>query len=62
MHATMEELSEAVFSVPGGCVFKSERLNANIKPTLPKALISLVMTYASPAWVLAAELLKLQRL
>jgi hypothetical protein len=43
---------------------KSERLSANIKLTLHKALISSVMTYACPTWELAANtyLLKLQRL
>jgi hypothetical protein len=45
-------------------LFKSERLNANIKLTLHKALASSVMTYACTAWEFAAEshLLKLQRL
>jgi hypothetical protein len=45
-------------------VIKSERLSANIKLTLHKALIRSVMTYAYPAWEFAAEcqLLKLQRL
>jgi hypothetical protein len=45
-------------------LFKSERLNANIKLTLHKALIRSVMIYACPAWEFAAEshLLKLQRL
>jgi hypothetical protein len=45
-------------------VFRSERLIANIKLTLDKALIRSVMTYACPAWEFAAEchLLKLQRL
>jgi hypothetical protein len=45
-------------------LFKSERLNANIKLTLHKALIRSVMTCACPAWESAAEtyLLKLQRL
>jgi hypothetical protein len=43
---------------------KNERLSANIKLTLHKALISSVMTYASPAWESAADihLIKLQRL
>jgi hypothetical protein len=36
-------------------LFKSERLNANIKVTLLKALIRFVMTYACPAWEFAAE-------
>jgi hypothetical protein len=31
-------------------LFKSERLNANIKLTLHKPLIRSIMTYASPAW------------
>jgi hypothetical protein len=31
-------------------LFKSERLSANIKLTLHKALIRYVMTYACPAW------------
>jgi hypothetical protein len=45
-------------------LFRSERLSANIKLTLQKALIRSVMTYACPAWEFAAEchLLKLQRL
>jgi hypothetical protein len=36
-------------------LFKSERLSANIKLTLYKALIQSVMTYACPAWEFAAE-------
>jgi hypothetical protein len=45
-------------------LFKSVRLNVNIKLTLHKALIRSVMTYACPAWEFTAEshLLKLQRL
>jgi hypothetical protein len=45
-------------------LFKSERLSANIKLTLNKALIRSVMNYASPAWEFAADshLIKLQRL
>jgi hypothetical protein len=45
-------------------LFKSERLSANIKLTLYKALIRPVTTYACPAWEFAAEthLLKLQHL
>jgi hypothetical protein len=45
-------------------LFKSDRLSANIKVTLHKALIRSVMTYACPAWEFATEthLLKLQRL
>jgi len=45
-------------------LFKSERLSANIKLTLYKALIRSVMTYACPTWEFAADthLLKLQRL
>jgi hypothetical protein len=43
-------------------LFKSERLSANIKLTLHKALNRSLMTYACPAWELAADtyLLKLQ--
>jgi hypothetical protein len=43
-------------------LIKSEHLQANIKLTLHKALIRLVMTYTCPAWELAADtyLLKLQ--
>jgi hypothetical protein len=43
-------------------LFKSERLSSNSKLTLHKALIRSVMTYAPPAWELAADtyLLKLQ--
>jgi hypothetical protein len=36
-------------------VFKSERLGANVKVTLHEALIRSIMTYASPAWGLAAD-------
>jgi hypothetical protein len=45
-------------------LYKSERLSANIKLTLHEKLIRSVMTYACPAWELAADtyLLKLQRL
>jgi hypothetical protein len=42
-------------------VFKSERLNINIKLTLYKALIRSVMTYARP-YAADARLLKLHRL
>jgi hypothetical protein len=37
-------------------VFKSERLNVNIKLTLHKALFISVMTYACPAWELVADI------
>jgi hypothetical protein len=42
----------------------SERLGAKIKLTLHKALIKTIITYACPAWELAADtyILKLQRL
>jgi hypothetical protein len=45
-------------------LFKSERLSANIKLTLYKALVRSVVTCACPAWEFAAEcyLLKLKRL
>jgi hypothetical protein len=45
-------------------LFKNERLSANIKLTLHKALIRSVLTYACPAWDFAADtpLLKLPRL
>jgi hypothetical protein len=45
-------------------LFKSERLSANIKLTLHKAPTRAVITYAYPAWELAADtyLLKLQHL
>jgi hypothetical protein len=36
-------------------IFKSERLGGDVKLTLQKALIRLVMAYASPAWELAAD-------
>jgi hypothetical protein len=36
-------------------LFKSERLSANIKMTLHKALIRSVMTYAWSAWEFAAD-------
>jgi hypothetical protein len=43
-------------------LFKSERLSANIKLALNKALIRSVMTFACPAWAFAEDtyLLKLQ--
>jgi hypothetical protein len=45
-------------------LFESESLSAKIRLTLHKALIRTVITYACPAWELAADtyLLKLQRL
>jgi hypothetical protein len=45
-------------------LLKSERLSANNKLTLHKAMIRSVMTYACPAWELAADayLLKLRRM
>jgi hypothetical protein len=45
-------------------IFKTERLSTNIKLTLHKALIRIIITYACPAWEFAADnhLLKLQRL
>jgi hypothetical protein len=45
-------------------LFKSERLNANIKLTFYRALIRSAKTYACPAWEFAAEchLFKSQRL
>jgi hypothetical protein len=45
-------------------LLKSERLSANIKLTLIKAMLKSVITYACPAWELAADtyLLKLQSL
>jgi hypothetical protein len=36
-------------------VFKSEQLSANIKLTIHKSLIRSVLTYACPAWELAAD-------
>jgi hypothetical protein len=36
-------------------LFKSERLSANIKLTLHRALIRSILTYALPAWKLAAD-------
>jgi hypothetical protein len=45
-------------------LFKSERLRANIKLTLDKALSRSVVTYASPAWEFGSDihLMNLQRL
>jgi hypothetical protein len=45
-------------------LFKNESSSANIKLTLHRALIRSIMTYACPAWLLAADtyLLKLQLL
>jgi hypothetical protein len=44
------------------CLLKSERLSANIKLTLHKVLLRTQITYACPAWDLAADayFLKLQ--
>jgi hypothetical protein len=42
--------------------FRSERLSVSIKLTLHRTLNRSVMTYASPAWEIAADLMKLQRL
>jgi hypothetical protein len=36
-------------------IFKNERLSDNIKLNLHKAQIRLVMTYACPAWEIAAD-------
>jgi hypothetical protein len=36
-------------------LFESERLNANIKLTLPNALIRSVMPYTCPAWEFVAD-------
>jgi hypothetical protein len=36
-------------------LFQSERLNANIKLALHKALIRSVITYDRPAWEFAAD-------
>jgi hypothetical protein len=54
-----EDKTQIIYSL-----FKSEPLSANIKVTLYKALISSLITYACPAWELAADtyLLNLQRL
>jgi hypothetical protein len=45
-------------------IFKSERINANIKLTLHKVLIRSVMTYACAAWEFEAKtyIMKSQRL
>jgi hypothetical protein len=45
-------------------LFKSDRLSANIKLTLQKAVIRSVMTYACPSWEIEADthFLKLQRM
>jgi hypothetical protein len=45
-------------------IFKSKHLNANIKLIMYRALITSIMTYASPTWVFAVDihLMKLQRL
>jgi hypothetical protein len=48
----------------GYSMFKSGRINTNIEPTLYKALIKSVMTYACPTWQYAADahFFKLRRL
>jgi hypothetical protein len=40
---------------PSENVFKIEKLNANIKLTVHKALIKSIMTYACPSWGFAAD-------
>jgi hypothetical protein len=42
------------------CQFKNERLSANIKVTLHKALIRPIMTYTCPACELTARHLRLK--
>jgi hypothetical protein len=64
IHIEMIEAKDLKAFIRIYSLFKSERLSANIKLTLHKALIRSVMTYACPAWEFEAEsqLLKLQRL
>jgi hypothetical protein len=60
LHIEMIEVNAFRTFIRVYSLFKSERLRANIKLTLHKALIRSVMTYASPAW--DTYLMKLQRL
>jgi hypothetical protein len=62
LHIQMIEAKALITFIRIYSLFKSERLSADIKLTLHKALIRSVMTYACPAWEFAAEfqLLKLQ--
>jgi hypothetical protein len=64
LHIEMTETNAFRIFIRVYSLFKSERLSANIKSTLHKALIKSVMTYASLAWEFAADthLIKLQRL
>jgi hypothetical protein len=63
-HIEMIEVKAFITFIRVYSLFKSERLSANIKLTLHKALIRSIMTYACPAWEFAVDnhLLKLQRL
>jgi hypothetical protein len=63
LHIEMNEAKAFSTFIRLYSLFKSERLSANIKLTLHKAVIRSVMTYASLAWEFAADthLLKLQR-
>jgi hypothetical protein len=64
LHVEMTEAKAFRTFINTYFLFRSERLSANIKLTLHKAVIRSVMTYAFPDWELAAGtyLLKLQRL
>jgi hypothetical protein len=64
LHIEMTDAKASRTFISIYCLLKSDRLSANIKLTLHKELIRSVMTYACPAWELAADiyLLKLQRL
>jgi hypothetical protein len=64
LHIEMNEVKAFRTFIKVYSLFKSERLSANIKLTLHKALIRSVMTYACPTWDFAADthLIKLQRL
>jgi hypothetical protein len=63
-HIKMTEAKVFRTFIRTNSLFKSERLRANIKPTLHKAFIRSVMAYDCPAWEFAAgtHLLKFQRL
>jgi hypothetical protein len=55
LHTKMDETKAFRTFIRIYSLFKSEALSMNIKLTLHKALIRLVMTYACPAYKLAAD-------
>jgi hypothetical protein len=54
LHIEMAEAKAFRIFIRIYSLLKNERLSANIKPTLHKAMIRSVMIYTCPAWELAA--------